>query len=71
MIEQRMISWLIQLGIELINTGKVDLDRIITTDRLLIEAWLTDLKYDVAKLTKVYYKYENHIHDIIEESVSG
>ena len=65
---KQTISGLIQYGVELIRNNKVDLDTLISSDRLMIEIYYDDTisETKIDNLNKVYCQYENHIHDTIE-----
>jgi hypothetical protein len=64
---KRLISGIVSYGIDCIKSGKLKLDSVITSDRLLIEMTGDDtIIKDINQITKIYYQYEDHIHDVIE-----
>lgn len=63
---KRKLSGMINLFVTYIETNRVSLDDATSSDRLLIEMWCDDSVQDNSELDRLYYKHEDHIHDVVE-----
>ena len=66
MNEKLIIRSMVKKGIKLVSSNKVDLDTIITTDRLLVELIVDDNFECNTDVADIYYRNEYYIHDAIE-----